>query len=118
MGGVWKSMRITSIIGSSVGGLLMILSIPNIIGGIALYKRQVWGRIIALVLCFLSLISIPFGTALGIYGIWVLLNEESAVPSSTCRTRFHQLARETLLVEGQNLPRQLPSTYGAYQKVL
>ena len=71
------AMRITSIIGNSVGGILMILSIPSIIGGIALYKRQEWGRILALVLCFLSLISIPFGTALGIYGIWVLLNDES-----------------------------------------
>ena len=77
LSGNTDAMRITSIIGDSVGGLLMILSIPSIIGGIALYKRQAWGRILALVLCFLSLISIPFGTALGIYGIWVLLNDES-----------------------------------------
>ena len=55
----------------------MILSIPSIIGGIALYKRQAWGRILALVLCLLSLISIPFGTALGIYGIWTLLQDKT-----------------------------------------
>ena len=77
LSGNTDAMRITSVVGSSVGGLLMILSIPSIIGGIALYKRQAWGRILALVLCLLSLISIPFGTALGIYGIWVLLNDES-----------------------------------------
>ena len=71
------AIRITSIIGDSIGSILIFLSIPNIIGGIGLYKRQKWGRILALILCFLSLISIPFGTALGIYGIWVLLNEES-----------------------------------------
>ena len=71
------AIRITSIIGDSIGSILIFLSIPNIIGGIGLYKRQKWGRILALILCFLSLLSIPFGTALGIYGIWVLLNDES-----------------------------------------
>ena len=71
------AIRITSIIGDSIGSILIFLSIPNIIGGIGLYKRQKWGRILALILCFLSLLSIPFGTALGIYGIWVLLNDDS-----------------------------------------
>ena len=71
------AIRITSIIGDSIGSILIFLSIPNIIGGIGLYKRQKWGRILALLLFFLSLLSIPFGTALGIYGIWVLLNDES-----------------------------------------
>ena len=71
------AMRITSIIGDSIGGILIFLSIPSIIAGIGLYKRQAWARILALVLCFLSLISIPIGTALGIYGIWVLLDDES-----------------------------------------
>ena len=71
------AIRITSIIGDSIASILIFLSIPNIIGGIGLYKRQKWGRILALMLCFLSLLSIPFGTALGIYGIWVLLNDDS-----------------------------------------
>ena len=71
------AMRITSIIEDSIANILIFLSIPNIIGGIGLYKRKRWGRILALILCFLSLLSIPFGTALGIYGIWVLLNDES-----------------------------------------
>ena len=72
-----EAIRITSIIGDSIGSILIFLSIPNIIGGIGLYKRQEWGRILALILCFLSLLSIPIGTALGIYGMWVLLNDES-----------------------------------------
>ena len=71
------AMRITSIIGDSIGSIFIFLSIPNIIGGIGLYNRQRLGRILALILCFLTLISIPFGTAFGIYGIWVLLNDES-----------------------------------------
>ena len=71
------AMRITSIIGDSIGGILIFLSIPSILAGIGLYKRKAWARILALVLCFLSLISIPIGTALGIYGIWVLFDDES-----------------------------------------
>ena len=71
------AMRITSIIGDTLGLLLVILSMPSIIGGIGLLKRKYWARILILVLCFLSLLSIPFGTALGIYGIWILLKSET-----------------------------------------
>ena len=71
------AMRITSIIGDTLGLLLVVLSMPSIIGGIGLLKRKYWARILILVLCFLSLLSIPFGTALGIYGIWILLKSET-----------------------------------------
>ena len=77
LSGSTEAMRITSIIGDSIGSILIFLSVPSIICGIGLYKLQAWGRILAIILCFLSLISIPLGTALGIYGIWVLLNDES-----------------------------------------
>jgi hypothetical protein len=42
-----------------------------------LFQRQPWARFLGLVLGFLSLIRIPFGTALGIYTLWVLLPEPS-----------------------------------------
>ena len=71
------AMRITSIIGDTLGIFLVILSMPSILGGIGLLKRKYWARILILVLCFLSLLSIPFGTALGIYGIWILLKSET-----------------------------------------
>ena len=70
-------MRITSIIGDTLGTVLIIMSMPGIVGGIGLLKRKYWARILILVLCFLSLLSIPFGTALGIYGIWILLKSET-----------------------------------------
>ncbi|HEU5342188.1 zinc ribbon domain-containing protein [Edaphobacter sp.] len=40
--------------------------------GYALLTRQSWGRVLAIVVAILSLIRIPFGTALGIYTLWVL----------------------------------------------
>ena len=65
----------------ALGGLifvvLLIFSAPQIIGGSGLLKMQPWARILMIVLSALSLLSIPIGTALGIYGLWVLLNEET-----------------------------------------
>ncbi len=65
------------IIGWFIGGLLMITSVPGIIGGIGLLKRKNWARILVIVLGFFNLIEFPFGTILGIYTLWVLLKEES-----------------------------------------
>lgn len=72
-----EAMAITSIVAIAVSGFLAIISVPGIIGGIFLLKRKPWARIFVLVLGFLNLIDIPFGTALGIYTIWALMNEET-----------------------------------------
>jgi hypothetical protein len=46
--------------------------------GIALLRRERWGRILALVVGVLTLIKFPLGTALGIYTLWVLVPNQSA----------------------------------------
>ena len=56
----------------------VVLSIPEILAGIGLWQEKEWGRILSLVLCALNLFNVPFGTALGIYGLWVLLSSEGA----------------------------------------
>ncbi len=66
------------IIGWVIAGLFVFSSIPEIIGGIGLLKRQNWARILVIILGVLSLIEIPIGTAIGIYTLWVLFKEESA----------------------------------------
>jgi hypothetical protein len=45
--------------------------------GAALRRHRPMARLVALVLAALNLVVIPFGTALGIYGLWVLLNERA-----------------------------------------
>lgn len=40
--------------------------------GYSLITRRSWGRMLAIVIGILSLIRIPFGTAIGIYTLWVL----------------------------------------------
>jgi hypothetical protein len=59
-----------------VGAVIFFTSIPGIIAGIGLLRYQPWARILTIVLSALGLFNIPFGTALGIYGLWVLLSDE------------------------------------------
>jgi amino acid transporter len=47
--------------------------------GWGLLHREPWARIVTIVLAFLALFNVPFGTALGIYTLWVLLPAESDV---------------------------------------
>jgi uncharacterized membrane protein (DUF2068 family) len=51
-----------------------------------LYEKQPWARILGIVLGSLVLLRFPFGTALGIYTLWVLL------PATSGR-EYEQIAR-------------------------
>ncbi len=68
---------VAMLIGLCIAGFLLILSAPAIIGGWGLIKGKSWSRVLMIVISALHLLSFPFGTALGIYGLWVLLNEQS-----------------------------------------
>ena len=57
----------------SVGGLLLVGAVLGIVAGWGLLERQPWARMLAIVLGCFSLLDMPFGTALGIYTLWVLL---------------------------------------------
>jgi hypothetical protein len=46
--------------------------------GWALYERASWGRILAIVIAFLSLLHFPFGTALGIWTLVTLMGYRNA----------------------------------------
>jgi hypothetical protein len=63
--------------GIVLSSFLALLGLPKIIGGIGLLKGHEWGRILILVVSFLSLINIPFGTALGIYSMIILFNPQT-----------------------------------------
>lgn len=53
-------------------------SLPAVIIGYGLYRLRPWARIAGIVLSILSLLVFPLGTALGIYGLWVLFSTEGA----------------------------------------
>jgi hypothetical protein len=65
------------LIGICVAIFLVAVALPSIVGGWGLLKYKSWSRILMIVISGLNLIHIPLGTALGIYGLWVLLNEQT-----------------------------------------
>ena len=71
------AMKITSIVAVAVSSAIGIFSIPEIIAGLGILKQKSWGRIFGIVIAIFNLLSIPFGTAFGIYALWVLMNEET-----------------------------------------
>ena len=44
--------------------------------GVPLRRRRHWSRVAALALGAVDLVLLPYGTALGCYALWVLLNED------------------------------------------
>ncbi len=48
----------------------------HVIVGVPLRRCTPWSRLIALMLGSVDLLLLPYGTALGVYAIWVLLNED------------------------------------------
>ncbi len=68
---------VLGLVGAFVFGLLLVLSAPAIVAGFGLLSYQPWARILTIVISALHLLSVPFGTALGIYGLWVMLSAET-----------------------------------------
>jgi hypothetical protein len=64
-----------------VGGIaffaISIFSVPSIIAGVGMLKLREWSRVLGMVMSALHLLNIPLGTALGIYGFWVLTKDET-----------------------------------------
>ena len=69
-----------------LGGLLLAGAVLGIVAGWGLLERQPWARMLAIVLGCFSLLDMPFGTALGIYTLWVLLPARS-------EEEYRQIAR-------------------------
>jgi|SRR5579864_946257 len=62
-----------------VGGFVIVKAMLGLATGLGLLQRQSWARPLAIVMSFFELLHIPFGTALGIYTLVVLLPGEAAV---------------------------------------
>lgn len=71
------AVPVLAAIGGFVCILCLVIGLPGLVGGIGLLQYRPWARITVIVISALDLIHIPFGTALGIYGFWVLLNPQT-----------------------------------------
>jgi len=71
------AVPILALIGGVLASIIIMLSLPRLIAGIALLKYRNWGRILTVIVSILGLVDFPVGTALGIYGLWVLLHKDT-----------------------------------------
>jgi len=73
-----EALFATSVIATLAGLFTLLVFLPGVIGGIYLMRRQSWARILLIIVGVLNLPTLPLGTALGIYTIWVLSRPEAA----------------------------------------
>jgi hypothetical protein len=66
---VWLFVVCAAVIGGFGAGMLMV--------GRALRRHRGRGRVAAMVLAAPNLVIVPFGTALGVYTLWVLQNDDA-----------------------------------------
>ena len=60
-----------------VAVFIFVTAIAGILTGWGLLNREPWARMLAIVMAVVNLMELPFGTALGIYTLWVLLPAQS-----------------------------------------
>lgn len=58
---------------TTLGIIVLAKAACGFFAGWGLLHREPWARVVTLVLSFISLFNIPFGTAIGVYTMWVLL---------------------------------------------
>ncbi len=74
-----NAITATGIIAAVCAGAMILVSLPGIITGIGLLNFRNWARILGIILAFLNLFNFPLGTALGIYALVILLNDETSM---------------------------------------
>jgi hypothetical protein len=62
---------------SGIGFVFLIAAALGLAAGWGLLQRESWARMLAIVMGILNLFDPPFGTAIGIYTLWVLLPTDS-----------------------------------------
>jgi len=66
---------LTAAIFTTLAIIAILWGSAHVVAGIPLRRRKPWARMMALMLGSVDLLLLPYGTALGIYALWVLLSE-------------------------------------------
>ncbi|MDP8982513.1 MAG: hypothetical protein M3O35_18200 [Acidobacteriota bacterium] len=69
----------------SLGGILtliwitaeLLLAGPSVVIGLGLLRFRPWARTAGTVLSIFNLVNLPIGTTAGVYGLWVLMSQET-----------------------------------------
>jgi uncharacterized membrane protein (DUF2068 family) len=68
---------LTAVTFALIGGVALVWGAIHAASGRALRRQRPWSRQATLALGIVNLVFLPFGTALGIYSLWVLLHEDA-----------------------------------------
>lgn len=63
--------------GTLAAVFLFAWAVPGFVIGLGILRHRPWARLLGIVMSALSLMYVPFGTALGVYGLWVLFHRDS-----------------------------------------
>ena len=72
-----ETVNVLRIVARWVSLFLLVISIPGLVGGIGLFMKKNWARILVLIISVLDLLNIPLGTIIAVYSIWVLVQEDT-----------------------------------------
>jgi hypothetical protein len=75
-GGGEVAAGITAAAFTTLALMAMAWGAAHVIVGVPLRRYTPWSRLIALMLGSVDLLLLPYGTALGVYALYILLNEE------------------------------------------
>ena len=67
---------LTTLVFALIGLFAVLWGGAHIWAAVLLQRRRPFGRIVTLALAVVNLLALPYGTALGIYALWVLLTNE------------------------------------------
>jgi len=73
-----EALAILAMIGVPIALFFVVLSAADIIGGIGILRHKNWARYLVMIHSVLDIFNVPIGTALGVYCIWVLAQDETA----------------------------------------
>jgi hypothetical protein len=85
-GGGGVAAGLTAAVFTALAVIAMLWGAAHVVVGVPLRRRRPWARLMALMLGSIDLLLLPYGTALGIYALWVLLDEKGKALFAEDRT--------------------------------
>jgi hypothetical protein len=64
-------------LGTFLPAIIFLWSLLGLLGGIGLLSCQKWARVLVMVIAAIGCIAFPVGTIVGIYSLWVLMQDDT-----------------------------------------
>lgn len=77
VGGDEVAEKVLTLLAMILPVVIGVIALIGLIGGIGLLSYKQWGRIMTIIVSALGCFNIPIGTLIGVYSIWVLMQDET-----------------------------------------